>query len=242
MDSAPQLVTPTELHGVMNGVKLNWLRAAVLGANDGLVSISSILVGIAGASNSIVFILTAGMTAVVAGSLSMAVGEYVSVSSQRDTEKALLEKELFELENNPEAELSELALLYEKKGLSKVTARTVAEELTNHDVFAAHAHIELGIDPDNLTNPWHAAYASSLAFLCGGVIPIIAMVISPESIRIPITFFITILALFLVGALSARAGGANKTTAVVRVVLGGILAMIITFGVGKIFGIISSLI
>ena len=241
MESLPQLDTPTELLNDVQGTKLSWLRAAVLGADDGLVSLSSILVGVAGASNSISFILTAGVAALVAGALAMGVGEYVSVSSERDTEKALLEKELFELENNPEAELGELALLYEKKGLSKDTARTVAKELTAHDVFAAHAHIELGIDPDNLTNPWHAAYASVLSFLAGGVIPVLAMVIFPASIRIPVTFITALIALFFIGALSALAGGAKKTTAIIRVVLGGVLAMAITFIVGKIFGTISGI-
>jgi VIT1/CCC1 family predicted Fe2+/Mn2+ transporter len=150
----------------------------------------------------------------------------------------MLEKELFELENNPERELKELASLYEKKGLSNATARTVAEELTAHDVFAAHAHIELGLDPNNLTNPNHAAYSSALAFLCGGVVPLITILISPESIRIPVTFITTIIMLFLVGFFSARAGGSNKFSAIARVVAGGILAMIITFGIGKILKVV----
>ncbi len=236
MDSNHKQISYIELHKI----KLNWLRAAVLGANDGLVSVSSVVVGIAGASNSRSFILTAGMATLIAGALSMAVGEYVSVSSQRDTEKALLKKERFKLYNSPQEELEELILLYKKKGLSPITARRVAEELTTHDVFNAHFDAELGIDPNNLTNPWHAVYASALAFVFGGIIPILAMTIPTESIRIPVTFIAALLTLIIIGILSARVGGANKLTATVRVVIGGILAMIITFGIGKIFGVIGT--
>jgi len=239
MKQTSQIVATPEMQVGANLIKTNWLRASVLGANDGLVSISSIVVGVAGASSSINFILTAGMTALVAGALSMAVGEYVSVSSERDTEKALLEKERIELATNPEAEFGELAWLYEKKGLSKITAKLVAEELTAHDVFAAHAHIELGIDPNNLTNPWQAAYASAGAFFLGGIIPIFAMLIFPLHTRIPATFITAIAALFLIGILSAQAGGANKINAVTRVVFGGIVAMTVTFGVGKMFGVVN---
>src|SRR3989338_2109415 len=154
-----------EMHARKSGAKLNWLRAAVLGSNDGIVSVASIVVGVAGASDSSGFILTAGVAGLVAGALSMAVGEYVSVSTQRDTEKALLEKERLELLNEPEEELDELASLYEAKGLSKATARTTAQELTAHDAFSAHVDAELHIDPNALTNPWHAAVASGASFL-----------------------------------------------------------------------------
>ncbi len=219
------------------GKKLNWLRAAVLGANDGIVSISAVVVGMAGATNSLKIILTASVASLIAGALSMAVGEYVSVSSQRDTEKALLEEERLALAQNPKEELEELTLIYEKKGLSKNVARIVAEELTKHDVHAAHFHAELGIDPNNLTNPWHAAYASALAFLFGGIIPLITISISSELIRVPITFFTVFIVLVLIGTLSAHAGGAKKTKAIVRVVLGGLLAMLTTFIIGKIFGV-----
>ena len=237
MNSSIENISPVEIHNAAHAIKINWLRAAVLGANDGLIAISSIVVGVASATSSTNFILTAGVTSLMAGALSMGVGEYVSVSSQRDTEKALLEKELFELDNNPEAELGELVSLYEKKGLSKSTARIVAEELTTHDVLAAHAHIELGIDPNNLTNPLHAAYASAAAFLCGGIIPIFAMFVSPDSVRIPVTFFAALMGLFFIGFLSAKVGGANKFNAIMRVVVGGIIAMLVTFGVGNLFKI-----
>ncbi len=225
-----------ELHEAGHGAKLNWLRAAVLGANDGVVSVAAIVVGVAGASDSASFILTAGVAGLVAGALSMAVGEYVSVSTQRDTEKALIEKERLELETVPEQERAELAAIYEAKGLSKATAQIVADELTAHDAFAAHMEAELRINPDELTNPWHAAYASAAAFLCGAFIPLIAIVLPPASVRIPVTFAAVLVVLVITGTLSAYAGGANKTRATLRVVIGGVLAMAITFGIGKLFG------
>ncbi len=231
-------IAHVEVDSTMSGGKLNWLRAAVLGANDGIVSVSAVIVGVAGASSSSSFILTAGIAAVVAGALSMAVGEYISVSTQRDTEKALLDKERDELENLPEAELQELITIYEKKGLSKDTAKKVAIELTAHDVFAAHVHAELNLNPNELTDPWHAAYASGLAFLCGAIIPLITVIVAPVSIRIPTVFASVVVALMITGYLSAHAGGANKTRAIVRVVVGGILAMLITYGIGKLFGVV----
>lgn len=221
----------------MNNQKLNWLRAAVLGANDGIVSVSSVIVGVAGASNSISFILTAGVAALIAGALSMAVGEYVSVSSQKDSEKAMIEKERKELIDSPEAEQDELVVIYERKGLSKETAHLVAAELTKKDAFAAHLDAELNIDPNNLTNPLHAAYASGTAFICGAIIPVIATILAPANIRVPFTFVSVFVALMITGYISAMIGGANKTRATIRVVLGGLLAMIITFGIGKIFGV-----
>lgn len=217
------------------GAKLNWLRAAVLGANDGIISVASIIVGVAGASNSSAFILTAGIAGMVAGALSMGVGEYVSVSAQLDTEKAMLETEREELAKNPDYELQELASMYKQKGLSDETALKVAHELTKHDAFASHVDAELGIDPNNLTNPWHAALASMAAFFCGALIPILMVLISPAALRIPVTFCGVIIALIITGTLSAHAGEANKAKATLRVVLGGLLAMAITFGIGKLF-------
>lgn len=227
-----------ELHEGGAGSKLNWLRAAVLGANDGIVSVASIVVGVAGASNSAGFILTAGVAGLVAGALSMAVGEYVSVSTQRDMERALLEKERLELATVPDEELEELAGIYEAKGLSRETAHKVAEELTAHDVFAAHVEAELHIDPNELTNPWHAAIASAVSFLSGAIIPLIAIILPPASLRVPVTFIAVLFALMITGTLSAYAGDASKVRATLRVVLGGIFAMAVTFGIGKIFGVI----
>jgi vacuolar iron transporter family protein len=237
MDTNTQFLKPVELPNQKPGTKLNWLRAAVLGANDGIISTASIVVGVAGASNSVGFILTAGVAGLVAGALSMGVGEYVSVSTQLDTEKALIEKERQELIKNPEYELEELAAMYKQKGLSEQTARLVARELTAHSVVTAHVEVELGLNPNELTNPWHAAYASALAFFCGAVIPIIVIAVSPAHVRISLTFFSVLLALIITGTLSAHAGEAGKIKAIVRVVLGGMLAMAVTFGIGKLFGI-----
>jgi len=225
-----------EPHTDTSGSLLNWLRAAVLGANDGIVSVASIVAGVAGASNSTSFILTAGIAGLVAGALSMAVGEYVSVSTQRDTEKVMLEKERAELRDYPKEELEELIGLYEEKGLKKETAQMVAQELTAHNDFSAHVDVELHIDPNNLTNPWQAAFASGASFLSGAIIPLLAVAFSSVSLRIPIMFVAVLVALMITGSLSARAGGANKMTATVRVILGGALAMIITFGIGRLVG------
>lgn len=167
----------------------------------------------------------------------MGVGEYISVSTQRDTEKAYVEKEKKELKDNPEHEIKELAHIYQRKGLTESTSLLVAEELTKKDALKAHLEAELGIDPDELTNPWHAAFASSSAFFCGAIIPIIMVVISTAKFHIPVTFAGVVIALIATGTLSAHAGGANKTKATARVVIGGILAMLVTFAIGKIFGI-----
>ena len=218
------------------GSKLNWLRAGVLGANDGIVSTAGIVVGVAAATAERAPIFTAGIAGLAAGALSMAVGEYVSVSTQRDTEKALLKKERRELDTQPDAELDELAALYEAKGLSPATARTVAEELTDHDAFAAHIDVELGIDPEELTNPWQAAISSAVAFTVGAILPLLAILLPPPSMRIPITFAGVLIALAFTGWISARLGGANAGHAIQRVVIGGALAMAITFGIGHLIG------
>jgi VIT1/CCC1 family predicted Fe2+/Mn2+ transporter len=217
--------------------KLNWLRASVLGANDGIVSIAGLVLGVAGATDSATAILMAGVAGIVAGAISMAAGEYVSVSSSRDTEKAILKKERYNLENYPEKELKELIAIYKEKGLTEKTSELVAKELSNKDVFAAHAHMELSIDPNNLTNPWHAAFASAGAFLLGAVIPLIAIIISPSPIKIPVTFVAVLIALAITGILSAKAGGANITRATIRIVAGGALAMVVTYAIGKLFAV-----
>ncbi len=237
MEKARDPIGHNELTDYVNSSKMNWLRAAVLGANDGIVSVSSVIVGVAGASQSKSFIITAGVAALVAGALSMAVGEYVSVSTQKDSEKALLEKERQELETMPEEELKELTEIYKKKGLSRETAEVVAKELTANDAFAAHVDAELGINPNSLTNPYHAAFASGLSFLSGASIPIIAILVSPESLYVPMTFISVFIVLILIGVLSAYAGKSNVLKATTRVVIGGILSMVVTFGVGKLFGI-----
>jgi len=215
----------------------NWLRAAVLGANDGIVSIAGLVVGVAGATSSKIIILTAGLAGIVAGALSMAAGEYVSVSTQRDIEKALLEKERQELIDQPEEELAELASLYQAKGLKAATALIVAKELTENNAFAAHVDIELQIDPDNLTNPWHAAYASSASFLVGALIPLAVIMLPLGSLTVAVTFVAVVVALIITGFLSAKAGGASIRASVLRVVAGGVLAMIVTYAIGRLFTI-----
>jgi len=226
-----------EQHRYNTGSKLNWLRASVLGANDGIVSIAGLVLGVAGATNSPAIIFTAGMAGIIAGAISMAAGEYVSVSSSRDTERALLKKEKYELQHYPEQEREELAGIYEKKGLSKKTALAVANELTVKDAYAAHVDAELGLDPDNLTNPWHAAFASAASFLAGAAIPLIAIIAPPAALRVPVAFLSVIAALALTGTVSAKVGDANIGRAVVRVVSGGALAMVVTYGIGKLFGV-----
>jgi VIT1/CCC1 family predicted Fe2+/Mn2+ transporter len=216
--------------------RLNWLRAGVLGANDGIVSTAGLVIGVAAATTDRGVIATAGIAGLVAGAVSMALGEYVSVSTQRDTEKALLEKERRELLESPDEEFAELVGMYRDKGLTESTATLVATELTERDAFAAHVDIELGIDPDELTNPWHAAFASAIAFTLGSVLPLLAILLPPASARIPITFVAVLLALALTGTISARLGGAGQARAIVRIVVGGALAMLVTYGIGQLLG------
>lgn len=219
-----------------NVAKINWLRAAVLGANDGIVSIAGLVVGVAGATDSTTAILTAGLAGIVAGAISMAAGEYVSVSSSRDLEQALIEKEHYALKHHPEEEQEELAHIYEQKGLSKATALRVAKELSEKDAVRAHLDAEHNINPDDLTNPWHAAFASAVSFTSGAVIPLLAILLPPPSVRIPVAFISVIFALALAGIVSAIVGEANIRKATVRVILGGVLAMLVTYGVGRLFG------
>jgi VIT1/CCC1 family predicted Fe2+/Mn2+ transporter len=234
-NNAMNLADHPEPHGAGTTSKLNWLRAAVLGANDGIVSISGLVVGVAGATDQTSIILTAGLAGIIAGAISMAAGEYVSVSSSRDTERALIEKERMELKKYPQEELAELEALYEKIGLSKKTALQVAKELTAKDALRAHLDIELGINPDDLTNPWHAAIASAAAFFIGSIIPLTAILLPPAAIRIPVAFLSVLVALVITGIVSARIGGANVLKATVRVVAGGALAMAVTYAIGSLF-------
>ena len=216
--------------------RLNWLRAAVLGANDGIVSVAGIVIGVAGATTSLGPIFTAGLAGVVGGAVSMALGEYVSVSSQRDSEHAQIAQEKRELAAAPQAELTELTALYEAKGLSAATARTVALELTANDPLAAHLEAELHIDPASIPSPVQAAAASALSFTCGALLPMLAILLPPAGWRVPVTFVSVLIALALTGALSARLGGSNVRRAVVRVVVGGALGLAFTYGVGHLFG------
>ena len=216
--------------------RMNSLRAAVLGANDGIVSTAGIVIGVAGATLDPFPILTAGIAGLTAGALSMAVGEYVSVSAQRDTEKALLETERRELAEMPEEELAELAGLYELKGLDAELALRVAEQLHAHDALAAHAETELGINPDALTSPWVAALSSAVSFTIGSALPLLAIILAPVDLKIPVTVAAVVAALILTGYLSARAGGTPMLRAIARNVLGGLLAMGITYWIGRLVG------
>ena len=218
-----------------SNANLNRLRAAVLGANDGIVSVSSIILGVAGATNSRHTIFTAGLAGLVAGAMSMAVGEYVSVYSQRDTEEAFIAREKARLRKDPAHEVEGLAHAYEKKGLSSKTAMLVAKELSAIDSTKAHIEVELGIDEDDLNNPVQAATASMISFLTGGLIPLIAVLASSMSLRIPITFIAVLLALCITGYLSATAGQASRKRAIIRVIIGGVFAMIITYAIGHLF-------
>jgi VIT1/CCC1 family predicted Fe2+/Mn2+ transporter len=217
--------------------RLNWLRAGVLGANDGIISVAGLVVGVAGATTERAALLTAGVAGLVAGAVSMALGEYVSVSSQRDSERALLDLERRELAEDPQGELTELVGIYEAKGLSPETARLVATELTAKDAFAAHVDAELGIDPDELTNPWQAATASAIAFTAGALIPLLAVLLPPVGWRVPDTFVAVLLALTLTAAVSARLGRARPGRQVVRMIVGGALAMAVTFGIGSLLDV-----
>lgn len=230
-------LTHPEPHKEKTTKKLNWLRASVLGADDGIVSVAGLVVGVAGTTNSPQIIFTAGLAGIIAGAISMAAGEYVSVSSSRDTEKALLKKEEFELKHYPEEEFEELTQIYENKGLSRKTAMMVAKELSVKDAYAAHIDAELGIDPDDLTNPWHAAFASAASFLIGAAIPLIAVIIPPDPMRVPVTFISVLVALAITGTVSAKISGTNVLKATTRVILGGAVAMIVTYGIGKLFGV-----
>jgi len=225
-----------EPHDDAVGERLNWLRAAVLGANDGIVSVAGIVMGVAGATSDSHTILVGGLAGLIAGALSMAAGEYVSVSTQRDTEKALLAKERAELEDEPAEELAELAGIYQDKGLTAELALEVARQLTAHDALGAHAEAELGIDPDGLTNPWHAAFASMVAFTIGALLPLLTITLFPESLRVGATLIAVVLALVVTGWLSASAGGASRRRAILRNIAGGLLAMVVTYVIGDLVG------
>ena len=216
--------------------RLNWLRAGVLGANDGIVSTAGLVMGVAGATSDRTTILVAGIAGLVAGALSMAAGEYVSVSTQSDSERALLDKERRELVDEPAEELAELAGLYVAKGLSEDLAREVAEALTAHDALGAHAEAELGIDPDDLTNPWTAAWASMVSFTVGALLPLLTIVLTPPGGRVVVTVVAVLVALALTGWASARLGFGAPRKAVLRNVAGGLLAMAVTYGIGTVVG------
>ncbi|WP_205618716.1 VIT1/CCC1 transporter family protein [Leucobacter chironomi] len=229
---------PGEAHGQNIGQRLNWLRAGVLGANDGIVSTAGVVIGVAGATpNNVLAIATAGIAALVAGAFSMAGGEYVSVSTQRDTERALIAKERRELAEMPAEELEELAGLYRERGLSPDLAHQVAEELTAKDALAAHAEVELGIDPDEYTSPWAAAVSSFISFTVGALVPLIMILLPFGEHRVWIAAVAVVLGLLLTGWISAVLGGAPRGRAILRNVVMGSATMAATYAIGMLFGV-----
>lgn len=214
-----------------------WLRAAVLGANDGIVSVSSLIVGVAAADPGPTAILVAGAAGLAAGAMSMAAGEYVSVSSQSDIERADIERERQALIDTPEAEESELASIYEARGLSPATAALVARELSERDALGAHVRDELGLSEIHAANPLQAALASGLTFTVAAAVPLVAAVLAPAGQVIPVVVVATLLCLGALGAIGAHAGGAPRLPATLRVLFWGAAAMAITAGVGRVFGV-----
>lgn len=218
--------------------RLNWLRAGVLGANDGIVSVAGLVIGVAAATpQDTSAILTAGVAGVLAGAVSMAAGEYVSVSTQSDTERALVERQRAKLAQDPTAGIEELAGHYRAKGLTPDTAMLVARELTAHDAVGAHLEAELGLREDDYTNPWHAAFSSAVAFTLGSLLPMLAIILLPVPVKIPLTFVAVLVGLAVTGGVSAHLGDAPERPAVIRNMMGGALAMAVTWGIGHLIGV-----
>lgn len=218
------------------GNRSNWLRAAVLGANDGLLSVASIVIGVAAAQTTKENILLAGIAGLVAGAFSMAAGEYVSVSSQKDLENADLKREQEELDTMPEVELQELANIYESRGLSKETALEVARQMTTHNALEAHVRDELGINEITQARPLQAAMSSGLAFVLGGILPVVTSFFSPQTYLQVILYSSTIAFLALLGTIAAKTGGSSIKKAVVRITIWGTLAMGMSVLIGHLFG------
>lgn len=215
---------------------LNKLRAGVLGANDGIVSTAGVVMGVVGATNNTKQIMIAAVAAVVAGALSMAVGEYVSVSSQSDAEKSFVEREKKFLKNYPDEELDELTDYYKDQGIGEKTARQAAVEVTKNNALKAHVKMEMGLELDEYVKPWSAAISSLVSFTIGSLVPVFAVVLAPANLRPVVTIGAVLVALFCTGYISASIGNASKPRAIIRVIIGGLLAMVITYFVGRLFG------
>jgi VIT1/CCC1 family predicted Fe2+/Mn2+ transporter len=229
---------PRAIHSELHFThRIGWLRAAVLGANDGIVSTAALIVGVAAAESSRHATLLAGLAGLVAGAMSMAAGEYVSVSSQSDTEKADMARERRELAEQPDAELAELTGIYEKRGLDPALARQVAEQLTAHDAFAAHARDELGLTEEQAARPIQAALASALTFSVGAALPLVITALVPAGQLILIVSVSSLLCLALLGAIAAHAGGAGRWRGALRVTFWSALALLLTAAVGRLFGV-----
>ena len=235
MKSKPLIsISQVEMH---RSGRIGWLRAAVLGADDAIVSTASLMIGVAASSAPKVAILVAGVAGLVAGAMSMAVGEYVSVSSQRDTEQADIGLEKQELATEPQAELQELAMIYVKRGLEEKLAMQVAEQLSARDRLGAHMRDELGIDQTSLARPLQAAWISAVSFAVFAVVPIMALLVAPAAWRIPMIAAFSLVSLAALGALGGYLGGAPLGRAALRVTLGGALAMTVTAVIGRILGV-----
>lgn len=215
---------------------LNWLRAGVLGANDGIVSTAAIIFGVAGASANHSTIMLVGIASVAAGALSMAAGEYVSVSTQRDLERTELAQQRADLERYPERELKVLARLFEQRGVEPGIAVEVAKQMSAKDALAVHARAELGLDPEAVTNPWSASFSSLISFIIGGAVPVFALLSSPRTIAIWVAGASVVAAMILTGVIAAHLGRIPLIRSVVRNVAGGLLAMAVTYGVGNLVG------
>lgn len=226
-----------EPHATGVSSKLNWLRAGVLGANDGIASVAGLLMGVAAAGAGSKEIMTAGMAAVASGAVSMALGEYVSVSAQRDTEKRLVAKEKWELAEFPEHEHAELVGILQEKGMSAETAEKAATEMESHDALAAHLDMELGMDAEDLTNPWVAAGSSAVAFVVGAMIPFLCAIFASGDLRLWAILLGTLVALTITGGLSAKFSDSSKSRSVTRLVVGGALALGVTYLIGWVFGV-----
>jgi len=233
-DMAKASAHPDDPHYI---TRSGWLRAAVLGANDGVVSVSSLIVGVAAADSSPGTVLVAGIAGLTAGAMSMAAGEYVSVSSQSDTEHADIARETQSLRDNPEQELAELAAIYKDKGLSDTTALQVARELTASDALAAHVQDELGLSDMHAANPLQAAFTSAITFSVAAAVPLAGAFLAPTGTTIPVVLVVTVIALAVLGALGAKAGGAPILRPTLRVVVWGVIAMVVTAGIGRLFGV-----
>mgnify|MGYP005811714375 CR=1 FL=1 len=230
-----RLIPHTEAHA---SARVGWLRAAVMGANDGIVSTASLIIGVAAANTSHNGVFVAGISALFAGAMSMAAGEYVSVSSQADSEKADLAREAKELADEPDQELDELTSLYEQRGVEPETARAVAEQMTAYDALGAHGRDELGITQVTMARPLQAAFASALAFTTGAAAPVAVVPLAAPHLLAPTVGIVSLICLAALGALGARTGGSSVMPAVLRVTFWGALAMAVTAGVGKAFAAI----
>lgn len=228
--------THVEAHSTSHNSRLNSLRAGVLGANDGIVSVAALLLGVIGSGASAQTLLISGMAATIAGAVSMALGEYVSVSAQRDTERMLIEKETRKLAEYPEAEHEELATILRGYGMSDATAHQAATEIESGDALAAHLKLELGLDSEDLTNPWAAAMWSAIAFLAGAALPLATAYFSAHSMAGFVVFGVTLVALAITGYVSATLAGTNRVLSTARLLVGGAAGLAVTYGVGALFG------